>query len=235
MRTLAGYRRIALSAALCACSSALWARDLGVVGPAYPVAERSLLEVIQERLEEMRRSGELERLQAQARERAQAWAERPRGTALPRASAPRVRYVDPAITVPYDITDHEGRVIHRAGTTVNPLDHITLSRRLVFFDGDDPDQVRWARALLEADPAGIKPILTNGPVAALMRQWQARIYFDQHGALIKHFGIAAVPTVISQAGRRLKVEEIVLGDTPDRDRPVTGTGRALQAEEIALP
>ena len=219
MRTLAGYRRIVLSAVLCACSSTPWAQDLGIVGPVYPIAERDLLEAIQERLEEMRRSGELERLEAQARERAQAWVERPRGTALPRASTPRVRYVDPAITVPYDITDHEGRVIHRAGTTVNPLDHVTLSKRLVFFDGDDPDQVRWARALFEAEPDRVKPILTRGPVAALMRQWQARIYFDQHGSLIERFGIAAVPTVISQAGRRIKVEEIVLKDPLESEGP----------------
>ena len=39
--------------------------------------------------------------------------------------------VDDEITVPYDIRDHRGEVIHAAGTTVNPLEHMTLSRRLL--------------------------------------------------------------------------------------------------------
>ena len=207
MKTSVGSLKIALSAALFACSSVLAGRDLGVVGPVYPIAEPDLLATIEQRLTSMAESGELTRLEADAKARYRAYAERPQGVHLPRATKDRTYYVDPSLTVPYDITDHEGRIIHAAGTTVNPLDHITLSQRLLFFDGDDPEQVAWARSMIERDPLRVKPILTNGPVLALMKKWQVRLYFDQRGKLVERFGIERVPVLVAQEGRRLKVIE----------------------------
>lgn len=210
MQISAGFPKIALSVALFACSSALSARDLGVVGPVYPIAEQDMLQTIEQRLNTMDGSGELARIEEDAKARYQAYLERPEGVHLPRAKKDRTYYVDPSLTVPYDIKDHEGRIIHPAGTTVNPLDQMTLSKQLLFFDGDDPVQVKWARSVIDRDPLNVKPILTNGPVLALMKDWQIRLYFDQRGQLLKQFDIQSVPATAIQDGRRLRVLEHAL-------------------------
>lgn len=212
MKTSVGFPKIALSVALFACSSVLLARDLGVVGPVYPIAEQDMLQTIEQRLTALEESGELTRLEDDAKARYQAYVERPEGVRLPRAKQNRTYYVDPSLTVPYDIKDHEGRIIHPAGTTVNPLDHMTLSKQLLFFDGDDPVQVDWARAMVESNPVHMKPILTNGPVLALMKDWQLRLYFDQKGSLLGRFGIKAVPAIVYQEGSLLKAMEVVIQD-----------------------
>ncbi len=211
MKTSAGFPKIALSVALFACSSVLLARDLGVVGPIYPIAEQDMLQTIAQRLTALEETGELARIEEDANARYQAYVERPEGVRLPRATQNRTYYVDPSISVPYDIKDHEGRIIHPAGTTVNPLDYMTLSKQLLFFDGDDPGQAEWARSMIDDDPVHIIPILTNGPVLALMKKWQVRLYFDQQGQLVERFHIERVPALIATDGTQLKVMEFRQG------------------------
>lgn len=211
MKTSVGFRKIALSVALFACSSGTFARDLGVVGPIYPIAEQDMLETIELRLHAMEKSGELARIEENAKALYRSHLERPEGVHLPRATQNRTYYVDPSITVPYNIKNHDGRIIHHAGTTINPLDHMTMSEKLLFFDGDDPIQVEWARAMVDSDPVHIKPILTNGPVLSLMREWQIRLYFDQRGQLRERFGILGVPALIIQDKHRYRIVEYGLG------------------------
>lgn len=204
----------ALLGALCAffspgaIAAAPSGQDLGVLGPVYPIKERDMLQTIRQRLETLERSGELDRLEQGARRRAREYAERPPGLSLPAASATRVHHIDPTVTVPYDITDHEGRVIHPAGTSVNPLKYKGLSRRLLFIDGDRPDQVAWARQRYAEGPA--KVILVKGPVKRLMQEWGVPLFFDQYGRLVDYFEIRSLPASVVQEGERLRVEEIHL-------------------------
>ncbi len=164
--------------------------------------------VIEQRLKALEESGELARIEEDAKARYRAYVERPKGVHLPRAKKNRTYYVDPSLTVPYDIRDHEGSIIYPAGTTVNPLDYITLSKQLLFFDGDDPLQIEWARTILGKYSGQIIPILTNGPALTLMKDWEIRLYFDQHGRLAERFGIKSVPALVSQDKKQLKVDEI---------------------------
>jgi conjugal transfer pilus assembly protein TraW len=206
-----GLRRTVSSVALfLCCSLPVSAEDLGVVGPVYPIAEQDMLATIETRLHALEKSGEFTRIEKDAKARYQAYTERPVGVSLPRAKATRVWHVDPTLVVPYTIQDNEGRIIYPAGTRVNPLARMTLSKRLLFFDANDPDQCVWTKALLDRDGLRVKAILTNGPVLALMRTWQVRLYFDQRGTLIEHFGIMALPAIVSQDGLQLKVEEVHL-------------------------
>ena len=54
------------------------AENLGTIGPTYPIVEKNLLEMIMARLRAKEASGELKRLQEQARERATAAVNNPR-------------------------------------------------------------------------------------------------------------------------------------------------------------
>ena len=178
------------------------------MGPVYPIAEQDMLLTIEQRLKALEESGELARIEEDAKAQYRAYVERPKGVHLPRAKKDRTYYVDPSLTVPHDIRDHEGRLIHPAGTTVNPLDYITLSKQLIFFDADDPIQLEWVRSMLEKKTTQNTLILTNGPVITLMTEWQKRLYFDQGGQLTQNFGIQAVPAIVSQEGSKLYIREI---------------------------
>jgi conjugal transfer pilus assembly protein TraW len=61
--------------------------------------------------------------------------------------------------------------------------------------------------MFEKNPTKIKPILTNGPILALMKEWRTRLYLDQRGWLADHLRIKRVPAVVSQNGKQLKVVE----------------------------
>ncbi len=213
MQISAGFRKTALSAALCACSSLGWAEDLGVVGPVYPIAEPDMLATIQERLQSLKETGELVRIKEEAQARYRAYASNPPGVKLPRAQEQRTYYHDPSITVPYPIQDHQGKIIHPAGATVNPLEHMVLSKQLLFFDGADPVQTAWARERITTGEIPIKSILSRGPVLELMQEWNTWLYVDQRGTLVQRFGIQALPAIVRQEGKQLRIEEIPLEDS----------------------
>ena len=186
--------------------------DLGVIGQTYEIVEPDMLEAFYSKLRKAEANGEMAEVEAQMKERFVAHANQPKGTPLPRAQEHRVRYYDPTIVLSQDIIDHEGNVLWPAGTTVNPLEYTSMSQQWLFFNGDDPEQAAWAHAYLTLYPNQVRPILIQGAVLKLTETWQVRLYFDQHGRYIEKFGIKAVPSLISQEGMKLRIDEIVPGD-----------------------
>ena len=185
------------------------AQDLGVIGPVYSIAEPSLLEVILAKLREAEASGALSRLQREAQANAKRMVEHPPAVATVRKTTqPRSFYYDPTLLVPYPVTDADGTVIAPPGTQVNPLDTVSLSKHLVFFDARDAEQLARARQLLERYEGKVKLILTGGSHLDLSRKWKQPIYYDQQGTLTEKLRIRQVPAVVSQEGRRLRIDEI---------------------------
>ena len=196
------------------------AKDLGVRGATWPVAEPDLLAQIEARLIEMERSGELARLEQEARANARRKLEEPDPVAgIAPAREERSRLWDPAITVARDIRTADGTLIAAAGTRVNPLERTTLARDLLFVDGRRAAEIGWA--LAHVRPAKI--VLLAGRPLELMRRYRRPFFFDQGGRLAARFGIAATPSLVAQAGTRLRITEIPV---EERDDPgsVSGTG-----------
>lgn len=184
--------------------------DLGKVGPTYPIAETDMLKLIEERLREKEKSGELEKLQQEAVKRSLNSVNNPKPVAgLGKSTKTRTFYYDPSITVQSNITDATGKIIVAAGTLVNPLDYVSMTRHLLFFDGRDKSQVKLAEKLILHYQGKIKPILTGGPYIELMRQWKTQVYYDQSGVLVRKLGIERVPALVSQEEKRLRVDEII--------------------------
>jgi len=183
--------------------------DLGIVGQTYEIAEPDLLESLYSKLNEAKESGKLAKIEDDIKERSIAYANRPRGVALPRTKETKVSYFDPTVRFSKNIKDHEGNVLWPAGTEVNALDYMTLSQQWIFFNADDPDQIAWTQDYANRYPKQILLILTQGAVLELMNAWGKRIYFDQGGRLVKRFGIETLPSVVSQAGKRLRIDAIV--------------------------
>ena len=190
------------------------ARDLGVRGATWPVAEPDLLAQIEARLADMRRSGELDRLQDAARTRARQSLEKPQpvpGVAPARERTSRL--VDPAIVVGRDIRGPDGALIAAAGTRIDPFEHGTLTRALLFIDGRREAEVAWA--LARPDPAKI--VLLAGRPLDLMRRHRRPFFFDLGGRLTARFAVRATPTLVERDGAHLRLTEFPVDDRPAAD------------------
>ena len=188
------------------------AEDLGTIGETYAIAEPHLLSYIEQTLREKEKSGELANLEEQAKSRVIESIKNPKPLAgIGRTKTARTFYFDPSIKVEQNITDDKGNIIVPAGTTKNPLEVVSLSKHLLFFDGRDPQQVRDARALIDHYGGKVKPILIAGSYLDLMKAWQLSVYFDQQGVLTGKFGITQVPALVSQEGMRLRIDEFKVG------------------------
>lgn len=182
---------------------------IGRVGPTYSITEQDFLEYIQQRLKAMEASGDLARLQEKFKEQANRAVKEPKPVeGITRTETARTFYVDPGVTIDQTITDHEGKIIVPAGTYKNPLDVITLRNKLFFFDGNDPRQRAEAKRFYDRESIKPKLILVSGRPFDMMEQLNVRVYFDQTGVITKQMGITHVPSVVSQEGRLLRVDEI---------------------------
>ena len=188
-----------------------WAEDLGTIGPTYAIEEPNLLTAIERQLRAKQKNGELARLEAEAKRRIVDAIEHPAPLpGITRTERPRSFYFDPSIVVAENITDPKGNLLVAAGTRQNPLAVVSLSKRLLFFDGRDQAQVAWAHEAIARFEGKVKPILVGGSYLALMQRWQLPVYFDQQGALTRKLGITHVPALVSQEGLRLRIDELPL-------------------------
>ena len=188
---------------------AVSAKDLGVRGATWPVAEPDLLAEIEARLVEMEGSGKLARLEQEARANARRKLEEPDPThGIAPAKEERSRLFDPTITVARDIRTADGTLIATAGTRINPLERTALARDLLFVDARRAAEVAWA--LAHERPAKI--VLLAGRPQELIRRHGRPFFFDQGGRLAARFGLRFTPSLVEQAGMRLRITEIPVAD-----------------------
>ena len=188
------------------------AKDLGVRGAVWPVAEPDLLARIEARLGEMEASGEMARMRREAAERARQRIEAPaRVEGIEAARVRRTRLFDPSITLDRDIRTADGILVAARGARVNPLDARPLTRDLLFIDGGRPVEVAWA--LGRGRPARI--VLVAGRPLDLMRSHGRPFFFDQGGRLSKRLGLRATPSVVAAEGPLLRITEVPLEDRTD--------------------
>ena len=180
-------------------------KNYGVRGHTFTIKERSLLEVIQERLKAADNSGKIAQLQQQFQEKVKAKINSPAPVqGVKTATKAQTFYFDPSYIQTDDVVDHQKRVIVKAGTTVNPLNYLSWGEPLIFIDGDDVNQLAWA--IKEKG----KIILVKGSPITLQQQIKQIVYFDQAGILTRKFGITQVPARVSAENQRLRIDEIML-------------------------
>jgi conjugal transfer pilus assembly protein TraW len=193
---------------LCLSSNSI-AKDLGVQGKIYPIIETDLAANIKHKLKSWEKSGKLAKLQKQWQEKTIASTKRPKPVeGLYKAKETKEFIFDPSIQLRQDIVDHQGNLIAAKGKRINPLDYKSLPEHLLFIDGDDREQLKWAKDKAKKHQSMI--ILTRGNIIDLMKSEKIRLYFDQGGFLVKTFGITALPTIVYQDAKMLKVRQEVV-------------------------
>jgi conjugal transfer pilus assembly protein TraW len=195
---------------------ALQAKDMGSHGVVYPIDEQDPIILIQNKLKTMEKNGELDRHNLELQKKARAAIERPKSVEgitklIPqsnqRAIENHVFYYDPTYIVPQDLKDHRGKIFYKKGTQINPLETASFSQDLLFFDGDDPAQVAFAKE--KRKEGSIKLILVKGAPLTLSEESGVPVYFDQSGLLTQKLGIKHVPAHVTQEGLRLRIEEFI--------------------------
>lgn len=205
--------RKALALLICVASAPLplKAKDFGVQGAVFPIREDSLLEVIHSRLKKVQEEGKLVSHQQEIQKRVRRTIEHPAPlSGITTAQKHKIRVFDPTLVVDEDIKDHEGKTIIRKGTKVNPLDHHSFGKPLVFIQGEQQDQLDWALK------QGGKVVLVSGSPLYLSKVYKQPFYYDQGATLTNRFKIKAVPARVSQKGKMLLIEEFTL---KERENP----------------
>ncbi|EMJ5851759.1 type-F conjugative transfer system protein TraW [Klebsiella aerogenes] len=199
---------VVLSGVLMALSQHVIAKDMGTWGDVWPVQEQSFLALIQDRLQGLKDNGQLADLQQQFKDRVVAHTLRPSPVpGLVTDTQVHTSWYDPTFVVGQDLADAQGRVFAHRGERLNPLDTLPLNTTLYFIDGDDDRQVAWMKAQTPPTPT-YKVILVNGNIKSAADALSERIYFDQQGVLTKKLGIHYIPAMVSQDGKRLKINSI---------------------------
>ena len=172
-------------------------QDYGTMGDVYPIKEEDILEVIKKKIPE---------IEAKVRESIPEIVEKSYvlnkyDGKFAHAEKDRVYYIDPAIVLTDDIKDQNGNILFQKGTVFNPTDYITLSRYIII-DGNDPKQVELA---LSGDFAQI--ILISGDLKKLVQTYRKQFFFA-NDLILNKFKIKAVPAIIEQEGKYVKITEV---------------------------
>ena len=196
-----------------------YATDFGVIGQTFSVTEEPFIEMLKKRLDKIDLEKEKQKIQAAAKERV----ENPLAALdVNPATEDRVLYFDPSYTLDKDVILPCGKILHKSGTKVNPLEHMDLSRRLFFIDARVDAQLSWLKERLNNQLTKQEPkeqvedrvILVGGSVFKLQellgQEHANKVYFDQAGELTSKFGIKASPAIVEQEVLMLKIEEVAL-------------------------
>lgn len=173
------------------------AKDFGTQGHVFTIIEEDFLEVINARLQKI----DWDEFNKNTQNKTKEYIERPTAVAgITRAKESKEFFYDPTYVLDQDIRDHNNQLMHPAGIKVNPLEFAPLKEALLFIEGDDELQVKFALK------GQAKIILVKGSPLKLQRKEKIWIYFDQGGVLTSKLGITQVPALVTQEGLKLKIK-----------------------------
>ena len=161
------------------------AKDLGRVGPVYPISEKTVV---------------LSKNSQSQRDKP------PTPLTLPVASVETKHFLDLTYTVPWDITDAEGNIAYPKGYRYNPLANRRF-RTMIVIDAREPDQLDWVDHAEDAAEPMTRIVITRGDLAAVSRRFNRHVY-RLHPQVAKRFGIESLPTIVQQKGAVLAVTSI---------------------------
>ena len=185
-------------------TSMTYAQDYGNHGHVFPIIEESLIEYLEKRIQSLTQQ-EREDISHKVQEHYKKTLLNPNPVKnIKRALTHAVHYFDPKIVAKQDIQDAQGKIIVEKGASYSPLEHVSLSEDLLFFDGDDAAHIEWAKSL----EGSTKWILVAGHPLDLEKQENHAVYFDQNGLLTRKLNITAIPARVSQDGVLLKIEAV---------------------------
>jgi len=190
--------------------------DLGQMGPTSPIAERDLIEELQERLWAV--DWEKKKQEAYAR-----YWRRLRFVDLPEAREERRYTVEVKYTVPHDVVLPDGTVAARQGQVFDLFQVVKPTFVLLVFDGARAGQVAWAKEAAKQYQGKLRvkflattlPDRDNGwqALEKLERELQGPVYLLNE-QIRDRFQLQHVPAVVQPGPGCFEVREICLYAQP---------------------
>lgn len=169
-----------------------YGNNVGTFGDTYPVAEKSLLVLFKERLQQM----DLSKLQNQWVETVVQYATRPAPIQLKHAEFFHQESFDPSIILTQDIRDAKGHLLYAKGMRINPLDYLPhYQPHLLFINADNEKELTYTVDCLQKYP-DLKIILIQGDVPKTAQVFNHAVYFDQGGHLVARFELHETPALL---------------------------------------
>jgi conjugal transfer pilus assembly protein TraW len=109
--------------------------------------------------------------------------------------------------VKQDIVDGKGNILYPQGFTFNPLDYLSFPGGLVVIDGTDPLQIKWFQSTPYAGNHQVRLLLSGGYASQLTGQLKRSVFYLT-ADIAERLQLAAVPSVVVQEDRQLRVHEI---------------------------
>lgn len=215
---------LCVAAILMLCAPAAHARVVGWQGVTYPIKERDMLEVIQERAAKVDVLALEKRLQDDIREQAETFRPADAVSGLPAAREQRQYRVDLTYTVPRDVTDLKGNVLYPAGHRVNPLkimadQGVHYPFLLMVINAEREEEIEWFIDS-EFNSPRVKLLITDGYPYRLAESLKRPVF--QLSRLIKErFAIQETPSLVlwPLESEYLAVRTIVVPDAEEKPSP----------------
>lgn len=180
--------------------------DLGTHGPTFKVEEENMILHIKQKLLKLEKDGELESLKDQWKERIKSKFKRPAPVqGITKTKEARSWRHDPTLVMGNDIKTPGGDILAKKGDKINPLHTVKPQKGFLFIDGEDKEQVEFAKKHLNK----FDLVLIKGSPFDTQEQIQAETFFDQGGLLTSHYGVTQVPAFLSVQGDHLLIEEVI--------------------------
>jgi conjugal transfer pilus assembly protein TraW len=186
------------------------AKDLGVFGAVYDIAEKDALKEIEERAKEADMNRIVNRGELVKKLRNYAPKDLKKMT-LPTAQKEKMFLVDMTYTLDRDIADEKGNVVYPTGYTFNPLSYVAYPGILVILNGNSPTQVAWFKRSEYSKDLKAKLLITDGSYAELSKALKRPVFYANQ-AVIEVFQVKAVPSVVQQKGALMEVREILVSE-----------------------
>jgi conjugal transfer pilus assembly protein TraW len=176
------------------------AKDAGVFGPTYPIAEEDAIDQIKHSLAKVDPEVIRKRLKDHFIEEGEVL------LYVPQTSKATNRYIEPQAILSGDLKDAEGKVLFPKGHLYNPIEKMIGKRVYLVADGTDPRQIAWIKDALKESPAKI--LITKGNVFTLASQLKTMVY-PAKKEILEALQVSSIPTKVTQEGKILHVEAMV--------------------------
>lgn len=114
----------------------------------------------------------------------------------------RQRRYTPFLTIPVDIYDKDGKLLYKAGSTINPLEKgVSFYSYILFIDANDPIQ----RALAKMLRAKATIVVVKGDMKKLLSKGIYVYRADKN--LIEGFDVECLPSVYTQKEDKFYINE----------------------------
>ncbi len=188
-----------------------WAKDLGVFGAVYDIAEKDALKEIEEKAKETDVNRFIDRQELVRKLKSYAPDDLRAVKDIPPARKDRTFLVDMKYTLGLDIADEKGTVIYPKGYAFNPLSYVTYPKTIVVLNGASPAQLAWFKNSGLNEDLGVKLLITDGSYAVLSKDLKRPVFYASK-AVIDVFQIEATPSVVKQKGTIMEVREVPVSE-----------------------